>query len=122
MQKNVFGESLISCSTKPLTGYFRDGQCSTDESDFGVHAVCAVLSDEFLAYSKAQGNDLSTPMPQYNFPGLKAGDRWCVCADRWLDAFKANCAPLLVLEACHEKLLEFIELQDLVHFAHLEQE
>lgn len=117
MQKNVFGESLISCSTAPLTGYFRDGQCRTDESDFGVHAVCAVMTDDFLAFSKEQGNDLSTPMPQYNFPGLKAGDKWCVCASRWLDAYKANCAPLLVLEACHEKLLDYLTLSELVNFA-----
>ncbi|MGK0407750.1 MAG: hypothetical protein ACJAZH_001574 [Roseivirga sp.] len=122
MQKNVFGESLIACSSAPLTGYFRDGHCHTDDSDFGVHAVCAVLTDEFLKFSKEQGNDLSTPMPQYNFPGLNAGDRWCVCAARWIEAFQANCAPFLVLEACHEKLLEHIPLQDLVHFAHVERE
>jgi hypothetical protein len=116
MTKNVFGEPLISCSEKPLTGFYRDGCCETGPEDSGVHTVCAVMTKDFLEFSKARGNDLSTPRPQYNFEGLKPGDRWCLCASRWAEAFRANCAPMVVLEATHEKTLEFVTLSELVKF------
>ena len=116
MTKNVFGEPLISCSEKPLTGFYRDGCCETGPEDSGVHTVCAVMTKDFLEFSKARGNDLSTPRPQYNFEGLKPGDRWCHCASRWAEAFRANCAPMVVLEATHEKTLEFVTLSELVKF------
>ncbi len=116
MAKNVFGESLISCSKDPLTGFYRDGCCETGPDDLGVHTVCAVMTKEFLEFSKDRGNDLSTPRPQFNFGGLKPGDRWCLCASRWVEAYQANCAPLVVLEATHEKTLEFVELSELVRF------
>lgn len=104
-----------------MTGYFRDGCCSTDESDYGLHVVCAVMTYEFLAYTKAQGNDLSTPMPAYNFPGLKPGDRWCVCAARWKEALYENVAPPVILEACHLKALEIVPLETLQAHAFEEQ-
>jgi uncharacterized protein (DUF2237 family) len=104
--KNILGGDLEPCSVDPMTGYFRDGCCRTGSGDYGVHAVCAVLTDEFLAFSKAQGNDLSTPNPQYNFPGLKAGDRWCLCAPRWHEAWQAGMAPKIVANATHISALE----------------
>jgi len=116
-QKNVFGEALITCSTAPLTGYFRDGCCRTDESDRGTHTVCAVMTDEFLTFSRQRGNDLITPRPEWQFPGLKAGDRWCLCASRWAEAYRAGAAPLVVLEATHERTLDFVPLEELVKFA-----
>lgn len=117
MAKNVFGEELITCSTDPLTGFYRDGCCETGPEDHGTHTVCAVVSDEFLRFSKLRGNDLITPRPEWRFPGLKAGDRWCLCALRWIEAYRAQVAPPLVLEACHEKTLEFIDLTELIPFA-----
>jgi hypothetical protein len=116
-QKNVFGEPIETCSNTPLTGYFRDGCCNTSPDDHGSHTVCAVMTDDFLAFSKAAGNDLSTPMPEYEFPGLKAGDRWCLCAARWLQAFEAGMAPRVVLAATHERALEIVALRDLKRFA-----
>lgn len=116
-QRNVFGEPLAPCSETPLTGFFRDGCCNTGPQDVGSHTVCAVMTDEFLAYSKAAGNDLSTPVPEYGFPGLKAGDRWCLCAPRWRQAFDAGKAPRVVLAATHEGALEFASLQDFKRFA-----
>lgn len=116
-KKNVLGTQLQSCGTNPMTGYFRDGCCSTDESDYGLHVVCAVMTAEFLAYTKAQGNDLSTPMPAFDFPGLKPGDRWCVCASRWKEAVYVNMAPPVVLEACHIKALEIVPLETLIAYA-----
>ncbi len=116
MSKNVFGEPLISCSEDPLTGFYRDGCCETGPEDIGVHTVCVELTEEFLQFSKDRGNDLSTPRPQYNFAGLNPGDRWCLCASRWEEAYQANCAPLVVLEATHEKTLEYVELKVLVKF------
>lgn len=115
---NVFGQPIIPCSTEPLTGYFRDGCCNTDETDYGVHTVCVVLTEDFLAFSKSVGNDLSTPMPQWNFPGLKPGDKWCLCAQRWLDAYKENCAPKVYLEATNERTLDLIPLEVLIQFAY----
>lgn len=116
-QRNVFGEPLSTCSEKPLTGFFRDGCCNTGPEDFGSHTVCVVITDEFLAFSKAAGNDLSTPVPAYNFPGLKHGDRWCLCAARWQEALEAGKAPKVVLTATHERALEIVALEDLKRFA-----
>jgi len=112
--KNVFGVDLIPCSTDPVTGFYRDGCCHTGPDDRGRHVVCAVMTEEFLAFTKAQGNDLSTPRPEYRFPGLKPGDQWCLCALRWREAHQAGLAPLVVLEATHEKVLDYVRMEDLV--------
>ena len=117
MANNVFGEPLITCGNEPITGYFRDGCCNTDRTDSGLHTVCIVVTKEFLKFSRAAGNDLSTPLPQFNFPGLKAGDKWCLCALRWKEALQHNSAPKVVLEATHEKTLEVIALNDLIKHA-----
>ena len=117
MSKNVFGEELIPCSRKPMTGFYRDGSCNTGEDDLGVHTVCAVMTSEFLTFSKMAGNNLSTAIPEYDFPGLKPGDRWCLCASRWVEAYQCGKAPLLILEATHERMLDFIDLHELVKFA-----
>ena len=106
--KNVLGGELESCCTDPMTGFYRDGFCRTGAGDVGMHVVCAQMTDEFLHFSKEQGNDLSTPVPEYQFPGLKAGDCWCVCATRWQDAVDANVAPPVKLAATHISALEFV--------------
>lgn len=111
--KNVFGEPLISCSTDPMTGFYRDGCCRTGAGDMGLHVVCTVMTDDFLRFSKLKGNDLSTPIPEYQFPGLKAGDRWCLCAARWKEAYDAGMAPDVVLAATHISALEFASLEEL---------
>lgn len=111
--RNVLGGPLIACSTAPMTGFFRDGTCRTCEEDAGSHTVCAVMTAAFLAFSKSRGNDLSTPRPQWQFPGLKPGDHWCLCAARWQEAFEAGYAPQVKLEATHERALEIVELEDL---------
>lgn len=111
--RNVLGGPLQMCSTKPITGFFRDGCCNTAPSDAGSHTVCAVMTAAFLAFSKSVGNDLSTPMAEFGFPGLKAGDRWCLCAPRWQQAFEAGKAPQVVLAATHESALDHCELADL---------
>ena len=116
-QKNVLGGKLLTCGLSPETGFYRDGSCRTDELDRAVHSVCAIVSDEFLLFSKSEGNDLITPMPQYSFPGLKDGDRWCLCASRWKQAYLAGVAPRVVLEATHAKTLEIIELDTLLMHA-----
>ena len=116
--KNVLGGWLSSCSHNPKTGFFRDGCCNTSPEDRGLHMVCAVMTDEFLAFSKAQGNDLSTPMPQYHFPGLKAGDQWCLCAMRWVEALQEGKAPKIVLEATHEVMLQLVPLEVLKKYQH----
>lgn len=108
--KNVLGGELTPCSLDPMTGFYRDGCCNTGSSDFGVHVVCAQMTPEFLSYTKAQGNDLSTPMPAYQFPGLKPGDRWCLCASRWKEAYEDGVAPAVVLEATHEAALRVVSL------------
>lgn len=108
--RNVLGGPLRACSFDPLTGYFRDGCCRTRGEDEGLHVVCARVTQQFLDYALIQGNDLVTPRPQWRFTGLKVGDRWCVCASRWLEAWKAGAAPPVVLEATHEKALELIPL------------
>ncbi len=104
--KNVLGLALVPCSLEPLTGWYRDGCCNTDAADRGLHTVCAEVTAEFLAFSKSAGNDLSTPRPEFGFPGLNPGDRWCLCAGRWEEARIAGFAPEVVLEATHEKTLE----------------
>lgn len=114
--KNVLGTELQSCCFDPLTGFYRDGFCQISDEDVGTHIVCAVMTDEFLKYSKSKGNDLSTPIPEWHFPGLLAGDRWCLCVLRWLEAEEAGMAPDIVLEATHEKVLEYTDFEVLLAF------
>jgi uncharacterized protein len=111
--KNVLGTELQLCSTDPMTGYFRDGCCHHGADDHGLHLVCAVMTDAFLAFSKSVGNDLSTPIEEYQFPGLQEGDRWCLCVQRWKQAWLVGAAPKVVLEATHMSSLEFVDLEDL---------
>jgi uncharacterized protein len=115
--RNVLGEPLELCSIKPMTGFYRDGCCNTGREDVGSHTVCVVMTDAFLAFSKSRGNDLSTPIPEIGFAGLKAGDRWCLCAERWQEAFQATRAPRVVLRATHETALTYCSLSDLKRFA-----
>jgi hypothetical protein len=115
--RNVLGGVLASCSEKPLTGFFRDGCCNTGPQDRGLHTVCAVLTKEFLAFSMSRGNDLSTPRPEFDFPGLKPGDRWCLCAARWKEAYDAGMAPRVVLAATHEATLRIVDLEALKQHA-----
>jgi uncharacterized protein (DUF2237 family) len=114
---NVFGEPLEACSASPLTGFYRTGFCVTGPEDAGRHTVCAVMTDAFLAFSKSRGNDLSTPHPEWAFPGLKAGDRWCLVAMRWVEALEAGMAPMVVLRATHQSVLEIAELEVLKKYA-----
>lgn len=114
---NVLGGVLEPCSTRPVTGFYRDGCCNTGAEDLGLHTVCVVLTADFLLFSKSRGNDLSTPMPQYGFPGLNPGDRWCLCASRWKEAFDADVAPQVVLEATHAVTLHVVTLADLKRHA-----
>ena len=116
--KNVFGEPLIACSHSPKTGFLRDGCCNTDATDFGEHTVCIVATEEFLKFSKEMGNDISTPIPEYHFTGVKPGDNWCLCALRWVEAYRNNCAPKIVLEATHEDLLKHVSMDVLITYAH----
>ncbi|MSP89035.1 MAG: DUF2237 domain-containing protein [Alphaproteobacteria bacterium] len=116
-QRNVLGELLKPCSTRPVTGFYRDGCCNTGAEDRGVHTVCVEMTAEFLAFSKASGNDLSTPVPEFGFPGLKPGDRWCLCAPRWKEALDAGNAPRVVLGATQEATLEYASLEELKKFA-----
>ncbi len=120
MANNVLGQPLSPCSHDPKTGWLRDGCCNTDEQDRGNHVICAVMTDEFLQFSKSKGNDLVTARPDYDFPGLEAGDQWCLCAGRWKEALKADKAPPVVLESTHEKALDIVELEDLMRHAHTE--
>ena len=117
MPKNVLGGELETCSKDPITGFFRSGCCETDETDFGAHVVCVKTTKEFLSFSKAAGNDLSTPRPEFNFRGLKPGDRWCVCAERWKEALDAGMAPPVVLSATHERALDYVTIEDLLAHA-----
>lgn len=112
-QLNVLGDAIAACSEQPKTGFFRDGCCHTDERDVGMHTICVKLTAEFLAFSKSQGNDLSTPRPEFNFPGLKPGNQWCLCATRWLEAWQAGCAPEVLLRSTHERSLEVVSLEQL---------
>ena len=110
---NVLGTALIPCSYDPLTGYFRDGCCKTDETDTGSHLICARVTPEFLAFSSQRGNDLTTPRPEHRFKGLKPGDRWCLCATRWAEALAAGAAPPVVLESTHASALKFVTIEQL---------
>lgn len=115
--RNVLGGDLQSCCTDPMTGFYRDGYCRTGADDHGRHTVCIIATDEFLEYSKSVGNDLSTPMPQYDFPGVKDGDKWCLCVTRWQQALEDGTAPLVDLEATHESALDVVKLEDLKQYA-----
>jgi uncharacterized protein len=114
---NVLGEPLVPCSFEPLTGFFRDGCCKTNEEDVGSHLVCAIVTAEFLQFSQSKGNDLSTPRPEYRFPGLVSGDQWCLCLNRWLEALDAGCAPTIKLESTHIKSLESVSLEVLLEYS-----
>ena len=116
-QKNVLGEDLESCSTEPVTGWFRDGCCNTDENDRGLHTVCVKVSNEFLGWCKEAGNDLITPKPEFGFPGLKEGDKWCVCASWYARALEAGKGCPIYLKATHEKTLELVKMEKLKEFA-----
>lgn len=111
--KNVLGQPLQQCGCNPMTGFYRDGFCQTGARDLGSHTVCSVMTEEFLAFTKKQGNDLSTPAPHFNFPGLKSGDRWCLCVSRWKEAYDAGVAPPVILEATHERALGVASLTEL---------
>jgi hypothetical protein len=117
LQRNVLGGPLGVCSEKPVTGFFRTGCCDTGPQDVGRHTVCIVATAEFLAFSKSRGNDLSTPMPEHDFPGLKPGDRWCLCAARWKEALDAGMAPKVVLNATNEATLDLVQLETLKRYA-----
>lgn len=117
MARNVLGTELVPCSHAPLTGFYRDGCCNTGPEDRGLHLVCAVMTAEFLAFSKGAGNDLSTPHPEWSFPGLKPGDRWCLCVERWVEAYQAGYPAKVVLEATHELALEWVDLSVLEEHA-----
>lgn len=115
--KNVLGEQLEVCCMSPVTGFFRDGTCRTGPNDLGVHAVCAEMTEEFLEFSRSRGNDLTTPVPEMDFPGLKPGDRWCLCVLRWKEAFDEGFAPPVLLASTHISALDFVSLKDLKKFA-----
>ena len=112
-QTNVLGSELQGCSIDPMTGFYRDGCCNTGPGDVGTHTVCSIMTDEFLEYSRSKGNDLITPRPEFDFPGLKAGDAWCLCALRWEEARQAGCAPRVKLTSTNIKTLEMVELENL---------
>lgn len=116
-QLNVLGEPLQSCCSDPMTGFYRSGSCETGPQDFGAHVVCAEVNADFLAFSKSRGNDLSTPQPDFGFPGLKPGDRWCLCAARWVEALEAGKAPPVKLTATHKRVLDFISFEVLKQHA-----
>ena len=116
-QLNVFGRALKTCSNDPLTGFFRDGCCNSSFNDQGEHTICAIVSDKFLNFSLSKGNDLVTPRKEFNFPGLIDGDRWCLCADRWIEAYQNECAPRIVLEATNIDVLKKIDIEILKKFA-----
>ena len=121
MQKNValnvLGQPLVPCSFEPLTGFFRDGCCKTNEEDIGSHLVCAIVTKDFLQFSLSKGNDLITPRPEYQFPGLVAGDQWCLCLNRWIEAVQAECAQMIKLESTHIKALELVSLDFLKQYS-----
>ena len=120
--KNVFGNPIVTCSISPLTGFYRDGCCTTGEEDLGMHSVCIVASREFLEFSKQKGNDLSTPRPECSFSGVRPGDRWCLCALRWVEAYEAGMAPPVILESCNKDVLRIIPFDILLEFKHTEIE
>ena len=114
---NVFGQPLMLCCNAPKTGFYRDGFCNTGSNDVGTHVICAEMTAEFLSFTKSKGNDLSTPNPFYDFPGLKPGDFWCLCAIRWKEAYDADAAPKVKLESTHEKALDFVTIEQLIEHA-----
>lgn len=116
-QRNVLGEPLEECSSSPRTGFTRSGACEGGPEDIDSHSICALMSASFLSFSRARGNDLSTPVPEYGFPGLEPGDRWCLCAARWQEALEAGCAPRVRLRSTHERALEVVSLADLKAYA-----
>ena len=116
-QLNIFGKNLIPCSLDPMTGYFRDGCCKSSSQDKGLHNICVVVNSKFLDFSKSKGNDLITPREEFSFPGLKPGDRWCVCVDRWIEAYLSKCAPKIILEATNQSVISKIEIKILKKFA-----
>ncbi len=116
--RNVFNEPLVPCSFNPLTGYFRDGCCKTNQEDSGTHVMCVIVTEIFLDFSRGRGNDLSTPVPEWDFPGLKPGDQWCLCALRWHEAWIADAAPLVVLESTNITALDYVSLEVLQQFSH----
>lgn len=120
--KNVLGTALKSCCFDPMTGFYRDGFCQTGPTDYGTHVVCARMTEAFLTYTKNKGNDLSTPLPMYNFPGLKPGDQWCLCVSRWREAMVAGVAPPVILQATHERALDVVTMEDLKKYAILPKE
>jgi uncharacterized protein (DUF2237 family) len=117
MALNVLGQPLVPCSFEPLTGFFRDGCCKTNEEDIGSHLVCAIVAQDFLQFSLSKGNDLITPRPEYQFPGLVAGDQWCLCLNRWIEAVQAECAPMIKLESTNIKALELVSLDFLKQYS-----
>lgn len=119
--RNVLGGPLLPCCFEPLTGFYRDGFCRTGPSDTGTHVVCAVMTGEFLAFTRSRGNDLTTPLPYFGFPGLHPGDRWCLCASRWKEACQAGVAPPVILEATHEKVLDFVPFEWLLEHKYTEE-
>ena len=116
-QKNVFGEEIETCCESPITGFFRDGFCHTDDTDQGVHTICVSMTEDFLEFSKSKGNDLSTPRPEFNFPGLKEGDGWCLCAERWVEAYEVSMAPKLYIKKTNLRTLDIVPLEILKKFA-----
>ena len=116
--RNVLKGALQSCCSNPMTGFYRDGFCRTGPADSGSHVVCAIMTAEFLAFTRSRGNDLTSPMPYFNFPGLRPGDRWCLCALRWKEAYQEGFAPPVILEATHEKVLEYIPFEWLLEAKH----
>ena len=118
---NIFGDEIDACCHDPVTGFFRDGFCNTDEHDFGSHVVCVEITEDFLKFSKEIGNDLSTPRPEFDFPGLNDGDRWCLCLSRWVEAYDSEMAPKVILEATHESALEMVSLEKLKEYAYKEE-
>lgn len=119
MEKNVLGTALEACCFEPKTGFYRDGFCKTGTDDIGTHVVCAIMTEEFLHYSKLKGNDLITPIPYYQFPGLKPGDKWCLCVSRWKEAYEEGLAPAVILEATHEKALNYVTFEMLLEHKHV---
>ena len=115
--KNVLGENLEVCCTSPMTGFYRNGACETGKGDSGTHVVCAQVTEEFLEFTRSRGNDLTTPSPIHGFPGLKPGDRWCLCVSRWREALEAGVTPLVILSATHEATLKYVSLEDLKKYA-----
>ena len=116
-QKNVFGEEIETCCESPITGFFRDGFCHTDDTDEGVHTICVSMTEDFLEFSKSKGNDLSTPRPEFNFPGLKEGDSWCLCAERWVEAYEVSMAPKLYIKRTNLRTLDIVPFEILKKFA-----